>query len=123
MVCTVSERGGSKVAVLQSVEAPIATAQDALDLVASIYYQHACLKVVLLRDQLAPEFFQLRTGLAGEILQKFTNYHMAVAIVGDFSRERSKPLRDFIYECNRGKQVFFVPSAEEALERLHALAD
>ena len=42
------------------------------------------------------------------------------AIFGDFSAytEVSKSLRDFIYECNRGTAVFFVPTRQEAEERL-----
>ncbi len=64
---------------------------------------------------LSPEFFQLSTGLAGEILQKFTNYHAILAIVGDFSQEQSKPLRDFIYESNKGSHIFFVETEDEAI--------
>ncbi|HUQ10545.1 MAG TPA: DUF4180 domain-containing protein [Steroidobacteraceae bacterium] len=31
--------------------------------------------------ELGPDFFDLRTGLAGEVLQKFTNYRVRLAIV------------------------------------------
>ena len=51
-------------------------------------------------------------------MQKFTNSHVKLAIYGDFSRYTSKPLRDFIYESNRGTGVFFVPTQEEAVRRL-----
>ena len=44
--------------------------------------------------------------MAGEILQKFINYHVKIAIYGDYSVYTSKPLRDFIYESNHGKDVF-----------------
>ena len=43
------------------------------------------------------------------------NYQMRLAIVGDFSHYTSKPLRDFIYESNNGKQVGFWPTVEAAL--------
>ena len=56
--------------------------------------------------------------MAGEILQKFINYRVKAAIYGDYSRYTSKPLRDFIYESNRGKDFFFVSSEEEAVRRL-----
>ena len=60
----------------------------------------------------------LSTGLAGEILQKFVNYGGRIAIYGDYSHYTSKPLKDFIYESNNGKDVFFVSSLEEAVEKL-----
>ena len=41
-----------------------------------------------------------------------------IAIYGDYSRYTSKPLRDFIYESNKGKSVFFVATKEEAIEML-----
>jgi len=64
------------------------------------------------------DFFDLKTGLAGEILQKFSNYRVKLAIVGDFEEVKSKSLRDFIRESNRGRTVNFVNSVEEAVERL-----
>lgn len=56
--------------------------------------------------------------MAGEILQKFINYHVKIAIYGDYSVYTSKPLRDFIYESNHGKDVFFVETKEEAIQKL-----
>ena len=67
---------------------------------------------------LGEDFFVLSTGIAGEILQKFINYHVKAAMFGDYSRYTSKPLRDFIYESNNGKDFFFTASKEEAVERL-----
>ena len=56
--------------------------------------------------------------MAGEILQKFINYRVKAAIYGDYSRYTSKPLRDFIYESNNGRDFFFVAAREEAVEKL-----
>jgi hypothetical protein len=63
-------------------------------------------------------FFILSSGVAGEILQKFINYHIKFAVYGDFSKYTSKPLRDFIYESNQGRDIFFVPTEEDAVEKL-----
>jgi len=60
----------------------------------------------------------LKTGLAGEILQKFSNYYVELAIVGDFSKYSSKNLQDFIYESNKVGRINFVSSVEEAKEAL-----
>ena len=64
------------------------------------------------------DFFVLSSGLAGEVLQKYINYGGKIAIYGDFSRYTSKPLKDFIYESNKGKDVFFVATKEEAVQKL-----
>lgn len=64
------------------------------------------------------DFFVLSTGLAGEVLQKYANYGGRMAVYGDFSHYTSKPLHDFIYESNKGRDVFFVETEDEAIERL-----
>jgi hypothetical protein len=37
--------------------------------------------LLLDESQLGPDFFDLRTGLAGEVFQKFTNYRVRLALV------------------------------------------
>ncbi len=81
-------------------------------------YEAETKNIVLAKRQIAPDFFILSTGLAGEILQKFINYGGRLAIYGDFSGYTSKPLHDFMYESNQGKDVFFVSTEEEAIDRL-----
>ncbi|MCY9698286.1 DUF4180 domain-containing protein [Paenibacillus alginolyticus] len=70
------------------------------------------------QSALIEDFFDLKTRLAGEILQKFINYHVKVAIVGDFSGFSSESLKDFIFECNKGKDIFFLSNEEEAIDKL-----
>jgi hypothetical protein len=91
--------------------------QNALDIMANCDYQGAR-KIVIYEKNIIPSFFDLKTGIAGDILQKFTNYQVQVAIIGDFSKYESKSLRDFIYESNKHRQINFVNSIEEAIERL-----
>ena len=64
------------------------------------------------------DFFVLSTCLAGEILQKFINYKVRFAIYGDFSKYTSKPLKDFMYESNKGKDVYFQPTVSLAVDKL-----
>jgi hypothetical protein len=79
--------------------------------------------VVLPVGRLGPSFFELRSGLAGELLQKMINYHLKVAIVGDITAyvAASDALRDFVIECNRGRDVFFEPDVAALERRLTAL--
>jgi hypothetical protein len=93
-------------------------AQSALDLMATVRYQTDCERIALPKAAVAEAFFRLGTGLAGEVLQKFVNYGVKLAIFGDFSRYTGKPLRDFIWESNRGRHVFFVATARDAGEKL-----
>lgn len=62
-----------------------------------------------------PSFFDLRSGLAADVAQKVVNYRARLAITGDISAhlERSKALRDFVREANRGTSLRFVADAAE----------
>ncbi len=93
------------------------TSQDALDIIANCGYLGAQ-GIIIKEINLTPEFFDLKTRLAGEILQKFSTYDSRLAIVGDFSKYESKSLRDFIYESNKLRRINFVNSTEEAKDVL-----
>jgi hypothetical protein len=88
--------------------------EDIMDLMAEASY-NGCNKMILHAASMPPEFFDLKTRIAGEILQKFSNYRMKLAIVGDFSAVKSKSLNDFIRESNKWKIITFVDSIENAL--------
>ena len=92
----------------------IATEADVLDIIGELYGTgHDTVVIPVAR--FSPNFFRLGTGLAGAVLQKFTNYQLRVAIVGDISAytEKSGPLRDFVRESNRGAQLRFLGSEAE----------
>lgn len=109
---------GTDVAVVSGDTAEVATPQSALDLAMTVNYESGGSRIALDKRVLGEDFFILSTGVAGEILQKYINYHIKAAIYGDDSHYTSKPLRDFIYESNNGKDFFFTATKEEALERL-----
>ncbi|HWS43340.1 MAG TPA: DUF4180 domain-containing protein [Pseudoflavonifractor sp.] len=96
----------------------ITDGQSALDLIATVYYETGCTAMVLPKAALSEDFFRLSTGLAGEVLQKFTNYHMRLAVIGDFSGYTSENLKDFLYESNKGGAVLFLADEEDAVARL-----
>ena len=108
---------GKVIAVVTECET-IRTTGDALDLLASVRYEtHAdCLAID--KQLLDEKFFILSSGFAGQVLQKFVNYQMKLAIWGDFTRYTSKPLQDFIRESNQGRAVGFLPTQEEAVRWL-----
>jgi len=105
------------IAEIVSDDLVIKSTQDALGLMADCRYQGAG-KIIIHEKNIIPEFFDLKTGIAGEILQKFTTYIVQLAIVGDYSKYTSKSLRDFIYESNKHGRINFVNTIEEAKEKL-----
>lgn len=115
------EKNGICVAVIHSNELIITDTQSALDLMSSIDYNDNCQRMAISKEAIVEDFFKLSTGIAGEILQKFVTYAKKVAIIGDFSKYTSKPLKDYIYECNQGDDIFFVPDEKTAIEKLTKL--
>ena len=88
----------------------ISRTDDAMDLIGNASYSGVAL-VALPVERLDPEFFRLSSLLAGDILQKFVNYRVQLAVIGDISAHvaASDALRDFVWESNRGSHVWFLP--------------
>ena len=102
---------------IRSEEQFINNVQDVLDLFGELYGQYYD-GIILYEMNITPDFFDLQTKLAGEILQKFSNYRIRLVIVGDWSKYTSRSLEAFICESNRGKTVNFSSSPTEAVKLL-----
>lgn len=96
-----------------SDEVLVRNEQDALDLLGEVDAQ----TIILHTHNFDPDFFDLSTRKLGDVLQKFTNYGIRMAVIGDFSVYPSVILPQFIAESNRHKQYIFVSSLEE-VERI-----
>ena len=92
---------------------------DANDLLSAAFEHNATL-VAIPVARLSDDFFRLSSRLAGDVVQKFVNYKVRLAIVGDISQRTaaSQPLHDFVYEANRGEQLWFVKDMVELETRL-----
>ncbi|OJF15546.1 DUF4180 domain-containing protein [Couchioplanes caeruleus] len=119
MTDQVIERGGEAVLLCAESGTPIGGPQDALDLIGAAFGQARMVAIPATR--LDAEFFRLRTGVAGEIMQKFVNYRIRLAIVGDISAHvaASDALRDLVRESNKGDHVWFLPTLDDLDARLH----
>ncbi|WP_265130467.1 DUF4180 domain-containing protein [Chryseobacterium oranimense] len=106
-----------KIAEIISDQIVIQSVQDGLDLLGDLYYQGFD-KLIIYEKNLTPEFFDLKTKIAGDILQKFSNYRVSLAIVGHFGKYESKSIRDFIFESNKTKHINFTETLEDALNRI-----
>lgn len=116
MKLIIHQTATGNIAELQS-DKILTEVQDFLDMMGNSNYQNSN-KMVIYQHQLHPDFFELKTKMAGEILQKFSTYNQKLAIAGDFSAIESKSLRDFIRESNRIGRILFVGSLDEALKKL-----
>ncbi|RRN76725.1 DUF4180 domain-containing protein [Pseudoxanthomonas sp. SGD-10] len=109
-------KGNHKVAEIIADYIFLNSVNDGLDILGNVYYMGYD-KVIIHEKNISPAFFDLKTRVAGEILQKFAQYAMPIAIIGQFSKFESKSLNDFIYESNKGKQVNFFATVEAALSK------
>lgn len=113
MEYNIHEKKGIKIVELIDIDNKIRSAQDFLNIIGNVPSA-----IILLNKEMIDEsFFDLRSGLAGEILQKASNYLIKLGIIGDFSNYKSKSLRDLIYESNKNKQIVFVDSIDIAIEK------
>lgn len=106
--------GKAMVAEVAANDMLLTVPEDANDLLGNAYYQGFD-GMIISADKISPRFFDLKTRLAGEILQKFSTFQMRLAIVGDFSVFPSESLKSFIYESNRGNLIHFSPTTADAL--------
>jgi hypothetical protein len=114
MTHTIHNVNDQEIAEIIVSDTTISNAQQFLEIIMNLPAD--C--VVIHKTSLDETFFDLRSGLAGEILQKAVNYRVRLGIVGDFSTYESKSLRDFIYESNKSNKIVFVNTLDEALKRL-----
>lgn len=113
--------GGGIIAVVSSDSKVITDVDSALDLLMSAKYDAGTKYIVADKKLIIEDFFVLSSGLAGEILQKYVNYGGKIAIYGDYSHYTSKPLKDFIYESNKGRDIFFAATKEEAIQKIREI--
>ena len=105
---------GQSIAELSTDNITLSTTQQFLQMIMDSSTEG----VIVHKENIDESFFDMRSGLAGEMLQKVVNYRLRLAIVGDFSIYESKSLKAFIYESNKSNTIFFVSTIEEALKRL-----
>ncbi|GAA2142273.1 hypothetical protein GCM10009760_27280 [Kitasatospora kazusensis] len=116
---TLQHLGTTPVLLCAAEGEPLRGEQDALDLIGNASYQGAEWAVVP-AERFEDAFFQLHTRVAGDILQKFVNYRVGLAVLGDISRhtDASGALRDLVRESNRGTHTWFVTDLDHFGELL-----
>ena len=76
--------------------------------------------IIIPVERFSDDFFYLKSRVAGEVLQKFVTYRRRLVILGDISARlnESSSLRDFVYECNAGREIWFVTSVDKLDQKL-----
>ncbi|WP_430534250.1 DUF4180 domain-containing protein [Listeria rocourtiae] len=105
------------IAQVKNDEVIIRDAASMLDFVMSVLYETTYRKIVIDKQIILEDFFDLKTGLLGDAFQKLVTYQLKMAIVGDFSMY-SENFKDYMYESNKGSHVYFVATVEGAVEKL-----
>lgn len=118
---TLVDIGGQRVLQYGETGPMLATGQDTNDLI-SAAWEHEAAWLVLPAARVHPDFFRLETRIAGELIQKFVNYRLHCAVVGDISAHlaASKSLRDFAYETNHGRVFWLLDDMAALTARLTA---
>jgi len=116
---TIHEWHGGRILEYPADGSPLGNVSSSLQMIAAARCQGAEW-IAVPKERLGDEFFLLRNGIAGEVLQKLVIYQLRIAIVGDIATlsAASKALHDFVVECNRGTNVWFVRDLEELKDRL-----
>lgn len=119
----IEERHGLRVHRLEPAGDPWSADPATSDLIGSAMYERVDLIVVPI-ERVDPAFFDLSSGIAGELLQKAVNYRLRLAIVGDVAplTAESASLRAFVDEAQRGGHLWFVPDDAALEARLAASA-
>ena len=119
----VVEIAGHRCLLVEDEDGLIATVRDATDLIGDAMGEEAPV-VAVAAGRLDPSFFELRTGFAGEVLQKAANYGIRFAVLGDVSEHTgaSKAFHDLVVESRHSSGYFFVHDLGELETRLAALS-
>ncbi|XRQ12816.1 DUF4180 domain-containing protein [Actinomadura welshii] len=122
MADVIQERAGVQVMMCDPDGPPVATVEDALDLIGAVFLGAEV--VALPAARLDERFFSLGTRFAGDVMQKFVNYRLRLAVVGDISAHlaASSALRALVSESNASDHIWFVPDLETLDARLRAVA-
>jgi hypothetical protein len=87
------------------------TAQDIPDLIGACWGMDG---LILHENNLASSFFDLRTGLLGELFQKCTNYNLRLAMVLLEPAIHGERFSELVHEHRAHKMIRFFVSVDEA---------
>jgi hypothetical protein len=120
-VNTISELAGIRILAHTPDGVTLAGEADALDLIGAAMGAEADV-VTVPADRVAPAFYSLSSGIAGQVVLKFAGYRVRLVVLGDQSERiaASESFRAFVYEINKGRDIWFLADQQELAARLGA---
>ena len=115
----VVDQGGERILLCEAHGPPIESDRSAIDLIGGALAAGATMIAVPV-SRLSADFFQLRSGVAGEIAGKVVTYRLKLAVLGDIAAHlaASGALRAWVRESNRHGEIVFLPSLDALAMRL-----
>lgn len=109
MITSIQDIEGTRVLVCGSSGPVLASANDFKDLIPLAWADEASVVAVPV-ERLDVTFLDLKSGIAGDVVQRFVNYRLRLVFVGDVSARlaESRALSDFVRETNKGDAIWFV---------------
>jgi hypothetical protein len=95
----------------------ISTEQDILDLLA-VGYGLQQTRMVIDSADLHPDFFNLKTGLLGNIFLKLSNYRVKTAFIVEMDKIKAERFHELIHEHKRSHEIRFFEDLRSAEEWL-----
>ncbi|MBI5949700.1 MAG: DUF4180 domain-containing protein [Chloroflexi bacterium] len=113
---------GQRCLFVAAEEPCLGTVRQVTDLIGDAMGEDAFV-IAVQASALDPSFFDLRSGFAGEVLQKAVNYGRKFAVVGDVSTytAASRAFHDLVVESAYSRGYFFVPDLDALAARLTRL--
>lgn len=111
-------KNNKDISVVESEDILINDVDSGLDFAMEVSNMTGINNIILNKEAVNDVFFDLKNRMLGELLQKYINYNVKIAFIGDFSGYESKALNDFIYESNNGRDFFFVEDIDTAVEKM-----
>lgn len=118
MLITSFQENGQLIAELNGSPGSIRDVNTINDLIGQVVFEHKINRLLAARELIDESFFDLKSGFAGELTQKVSNYRLMLAVYGDFSMFESLALKAYLFESRLSKSVRFFPKRETALDWL-----
>jgi len=104
----------SAILLVSSGDQPVGSEVQLLEVLAACS-ELSCDRILFERGSFAPDFFQLSTRLAGEILLKLSMYRVPAALICPVDEIPPGKFTEFVLETNRGYAFRFFADHPSAL--------
>ncbi|WP_294464216.1 DUF4180 domain-containing protein [uncultured Anaerofustis sp.] len=111
-------KNNKNISVIESEDILINDVDSGLDFAMEVSNMTGISNIIINKEAVDDILFDLKNKILGELLQKYINYNIKFAVIGDFSKFKSKALNDFIYESNNGRNFFFLEDINTAVEKM-----